>query len=69
MRLRSLKSIFRHENVVSTVLTASARDQGGGGGHLLAEWGPSKSVNRSTLKTFFRAFLHSLKLGKKLDGI
>ena len=28
---------------------------------------PSKSVNRSTLNTFFRVFSDSLKLGKKLE--
>ena len=51
------------ENVVSTILTASARDQGG---IHLPNGEPSKSVNWSTLNTFFRVLLDSLKLGKSL---
>ena len=54
------------ENVFSTVFTESTCDQGG---IYLPNGEPSKSVNRSTLNTFFRVFLDSFKLGNKLDGI
>ena len=63
-RLRSLKSIFRHGNVVFTVLTASARGQGGGG-HLLAEWGAFEIGQLLNFEHVFQGFLRQVEVGKK----